>query len=125
MNSAGYLHSRDHGWILVEGDIGTVGLTDYVQQEIGTIEHLDLPEIEDTVEAGEPYGSVESCSAVMEIFSPVTGEIMAVNSMLSEHPELINQLPYQDGWIIKVRIDRPEELKELLSREKYGEYLQK
>ena len=110
---------------MVEGDIGTVGMTDYAQREMGAIEHLDLPEIEDTVEAGEPYGSVESCKAVMEIFSPVTGEITAVNSMLSEHPELINQSPYQDGWIIKVRIERPEELRELFSRGKYEEYLQK
>ena len=110
---------------MVEGDIGTVGMTDYAQREMGAIEHLDLPEIEDTVEAGEPYGSVESCKAVMEIFSPVTGEITAVNPMLSEHPELINQSPYQDGWIIKVRIERPEELKDLFSLEKYGEYLQK
>ncbi|MDR1728992.1 MAG: glycine cleavage system protein GcvH [Acidobacteriota bacterium] len=124
MNPTEYLYSKDHGWILVEGDIGTVGMTDYAQGEMGAIERLDLPEVEDAVEAGEPYGSVESGKAVTEIFSPVTGEVTAVNPLLPGQPGLLNQSPYQDGWIIKVRIERPEELKELFGVEKYEEYLQ-
>ena len=125
MEPAEYLYSRDHGWILVDGNRGTVGLTDYAQREIGIIEYIDLPDAEDAVEAGEPFGALESDQAVAEIFSPVTGEIEEVNLRLAEQPELINQSPYKDGWLIKVRIERPEELKDLFSSEKYQEYMQK
>jgi len=122
MDSEEYLYSKDHGWILVEGDIGTVGLTDYAQREIGVIEYIELPEVEDSVEANEPFGALESNQAVAEIFSPVTGEITEVNSRLTEQPELINHSPYKEGWLIKVRIERPQELRDLYSLEKYQEY---
>jgi len=124
MHPADYLYSKDHGWILVDDGVGTVGLTDYAQREIGGIEHIELPDAEDSVEAGEPFGALESDQAVAEIFSPVTGEITEVNPRLAEQPELINQSPYKDGWLIKVRIERPEELKDLFSSEKYQEYVQ-
>lgn len=124
MDPSDYLYSKDHGWILMEDGVGTVGVTDYAQREIGAIEHIELPDAEDSVEAGEPFGAIESDQAVAEIFSPVTGEITEVNSRLAEHPELVNQSPYTDGWLIKVRIDRPEELKDLFSSEKYQEYMQ-
>ena len=124
MDPSDYLYSKDHGWILMEDGVGTVGVTDYAQREIGAIEHIELPDADDSVEAGEPFGAIESGQAVAEIFSPVTGEITEVNSRLAEHPELVNQSPYTDGWLIKVRIDRPEELKDLFSSEKYQEYMQ-
>ena len=124
MDPAEYLYSKDHGWILVEDGVGTVGLTDYAQREIGVIEHVELPDAEDFVEAGEPFGALESDQAVAEIFSPVTGEITEINQRLEEQPELINHFPYKDGWLIKVRIERPEELKDLFSSEKYQEYMQ-
>ena len=124
MDPSDYLYSKDHGWILMKDGVGTVGVTDYAQREIGAIEHIELPGAEDSVEAGEPFGAIESDQAVAEIFSPVTGEITEVNSRLAEHPELVNQSPYTDGWLIKVRIDLPEELKDLFSSEKYQEYMQ-
>jgi len=124
MDPAEYLYSKDHVWILVEGDVGTVGLTDYARCELGAIEHVELPETEDSIEAGEPFGALESDRAVAEVFSPVTGEITDVNPSLAEQPELINQSPYKDGWLVKVRIERPEELKDLFSSEKYQEYMQ-
>ena len=124
MYPAEYLYSKDHGWILVEDGVGTVGLTDYAQREIGTIEHIELPEAEDSVEAGEPFGALESDQAVVGIFSPVTGEITEVNPRLAEQPEIISKSPYKEGWLVKVRIERPEELKELFSAEKYQEYMQ-
>ena len=123
MDPAEYLYSKDHVWILVDGDIGTVGLTDYARLELGAVEQVDLPEVEDSVEAGEPFGALESDRAVAEIFSPVTGEITEVNTMLTEQPELINQSAYKDGWLVKVRIERPEELKDLFGLEKYQEYM--
>ena len=123
MDPAEYLYSKDHGWIMVEDGVGTIGLTDYAQHEIGTIEHIELPEAEDSVEAGEPFGALESDQAVAEIFSPITGEITDVNPRLAKQPELINQSPYKEGWLVKVRVERPEELKELFSSEKYQEYM--
>ena len=124
MDPSDYLYSKDHGWILVEDGVGTVGSTDYAQREIGAIVHIELPYAEDSVEAGEPFGALESDQVVAEIFSPVTGEITEVNPRLAEQPELVNQSPYTEGWLIKVRIDRPEELKDLFSSEKYQEYMQ-
>jgi glycine cleavage system H protein len=124
MDPSAYLYSKDHVWILVEGDVGIVGLTDYARGELGAIEHIDLPETEDFVEADEPFGALESDRAVAEIFSPITGEITDVNSRLLERPELINQSPYEEGWLIKIRIERPEELKDLFNSEKYREYMQ-
>jgi len=123
MDPSEYLYSKDHGWILVEDGIGTVGLTDYAQREIGAAEHVELPEAGDFVEAGEPFGVLVSDQAVTEIFSPVTGEITEVNPRLVEQPELINQSPYKEGWLVKVRVELLEELKELFSSEKYQEYL--
>jgi glycine cleavage system H protein len=118
------LYSKDHEWILVQDNVGTIGITDYAQHELGDVVYVDLPEVGDTFEANEPFGSVESVKAVSEVFCPVSGEVTEVNSKLEEKPELINQSPHQNAWMIKIRITNPEELKELLSAEEYEEYLQ-
>jgi glycine cleavage system H protein len=118
------LYSKDHEWILVQGDIGTIGITDYAQHELGDVVYVDLPEVGDTFEANEPFGSVESVKAVSEIFSPVSGEVIEVNSKLEETPELVNESPHQKAWMIKIRIANPDELKELLNAEGYQEYIQ-
>jgi len=118
------LYSKDHEWILVQGDIGTIGITDYAQHELGDVVYVDLPEVGDTFEANEPFGSVESVKAVSEIFSPVSGEVTEVNSKLEETPELVNESPHQKAWMIKIRITNHDELKELLSAEGYQEYIQ-
>jgi glycine cleavage system H protein len=119
-----YLYSKDHEWISVQENVGTIGITDYAQHELGDVVYVDLPEVGDTFEDGDPFGSVESVKAVSEVFCPISGEIIEVNSKLEESPELINQSPHQNAWMIKVRLNNPEELKELLSAEEYEEYLQ-
>jgi glycine cleavage system H protein len=124
MYPEGNLYSKDHEWILVQDNVGTIGITDYAQHELGDVVYVDLPEVGDTFEANEPFGSVESVKAVSEVFCPVGGEVIEVNSKLEEKPELINQSPHEDAWMIKIRITNPEELKELLSAEEYEEYLQ-
>ncbi len=118
------LYTKDHEWILVQGDIGIVGVTDFAQHELGDVVYVDLPEVGDTFEASEPFGSVESVKAVSEIFCPVGGEVIEVNSKLEDNPELVNESPHQKAWMIKIRISDSEELKELLSSEEYEEYLQ-
>jgi len=118
------LYSRDHEWISVQGDVGTVGITDYAQRELGDVVYVDLPEVGDTFESSEPFGSVESVKAVSEVFCPVTGEVIEVNQKLEDSPELVNQSPHQEAWMIKIRISDLEELGELLNAEEYQEYLQ-
>ena len=124
MYSEENLYSKDHEWILVQDTVGTIGITDYAQHELGDVVYVDLPEVGDTFEAGDPFGSVESVKAVSEIFCPIGGEVIEVNSKLEESPELINQSPHEKAWMIKVRISNPDELKELLNAEEYEEYLQ-
>ena len=119
-----FLYSKDHEWISVQDSVGTIGITDYAQHELGDVVYVDLPEVGDTFESGEPFGSVESVKAVSEIFCPIGGEVIEVNSKLEESPELINESPHQKAWMIKIRLNSPEELKELLSAEEYEEYLQ-
>jgi glycine cleavage system H protein len=118
------LYSKDHEWISVQNDIGTIGITDYAQHELGDVVYVDLPEVGDTFEASEPFGSVESVKAVSEVFCPVGGEVIEVNSKLEESPELINESPHQKAWMIRIRLNNTEELKELLSSEEYEEYLE-
>jgi len=118
------LYTKDHEWISVQGSVGIVGITDYAQHELGDVVYVDLPEVGDTFEASEPFGSVESVKAVSEVFSPVSGEVIEVNETLENTPELVNQSPHQKAWMIKIRITNAEELKELLSAEEYEEYLQ-
>ena len=119
-----YLYSTDHEWISVQDDVATIGITDYAQHELGDVVFVDLPEVGDSFEANEPFGSVESVKAVSEIFCPVSGEVIEVNSKLVANPELINESPHERAWMIKIRIANPEELKELMSAELYEEYLQ-
>jgi glycine cleavage system H protein len=119
-----YLYTKDHEWIIVQETIGTIGITDYAQHELGDVVYVDLPEVGDTFEANDPFGSVESVKAVSEIFSPVSGEITEVNKKLEENPEMINESPHDKAWLVKVRLSNPDELKELLSSEEYEEYIQ-
>jgi len=124
MYSEDNLYSKDHEWVLVQDGVGTIGITDYAQHELGDVVYVDLPEVGDTFEAGDPFGSVESVKAVSEVFCPISGEVIEVNAKLEESPEMINQSPHEKAWMIKVRITNPDELKELLSSEEYEEYLQ-
>jgi glycine cleavage system H protein len=118
------LYSKDHEWIFVQGDIGVIGITEYAQKELGDVVYVDLPEVGDGFEANEPFGSVESVKAVSEIFCPVAGEVIEVNTKLEDTPELINESPHQKAWMIKLRITNTDELKELLNAAEYEEYIQ-
>ncbi len=118
------LYTKDHEWVNVQGDLATVGITEYAQRELGDVVYVDLPEVGDTFEASDPFGSVESVKAVSEVFCPLSGEVTEVNSKLEQAPELVNQSPHQKAWMIKLRVSNPDELDELLSAEEYEEYLQ-
>ncbi len=118
------LYTKDHEWIRVNEDIGVIGVTDYAQNELGDIVFVELPEVGDRFEANEPFGSVESVKAVSEVFSPVAGEVVEVNTALADSPELLNESPHEKGWLIKLRVSNVDDLKNTLSAEEYQEYVE-
>jgi len=117
------LYTKDHEWIRVDESIGTIGITDYAQQQLGDIVFVELPKAGDHVTAKEAFGTVESVKAVSEVYSPVTGEIAAVNSRLQDAPETINADPHGDAWLIRVRLADHREIEALMTAEQYQAYL--
>jgi glycine cleavage system H protein len=119
------LYTETHQWARVEGDIATIGITDYAQDQMGDLVYVELPEVGVEVVAGEAAGQVESVKAVSDVQSPVSGEVTEVNQALVDEPETVNRDPYGDGWMIKVRISDKSELASLLNSAAYQEHLAK
>ncbi len=117
------LYTREHEWIRVEDDVGVIGITDYAQQALGDIVYVELPSVGDHFSQGEPFGNVESVKAVSELYMPVSGEIVAINEDLAESPQLVNEDPYGDGWMVKIALSDPTELETLMSASEYEEYV--
>jgi glycine cleavage system H protein len=117
------LYTKEHEWVRVDGDKATIGITAHAQDELGDVVFVELPNVGDTVEANEPFGSVESVKAVSELFMPVSGEVIKINPGLEDAPELVNSDPYGKGWMIRITIRDPSEIEELLSAEDYDEYI--
>ena len=120
-----FLYTKEHEWIRVDESTGTLGITDYAQKELGDIVYVELPKPGDQVTANESFGTVESVKAVSEIFSPVTGEVIAVNTKVREAPEMLNADPHGDAWLIRVRLADPRETKDLMTADEYEAYLKK
>ncbi len=117
-------YTREHEWALVEGNTVTVGITDYAQDSLGDIVYLELPEEGTEVESHEPFGVIESVKAVSDLYAPVTGRVIEVNKDLVDQPEIINEDPYGEGWMIKIEMDDPSELDELLTAEEYRRFIE-
>ncbi len=117
-------YAKSHEYIHVEGDMGTIGITDYAQKELGDVVFVELPQVGTQLEAGDELGSIESVKAVSELFAPVTGEVIEVNEALATKPELVNTDPYGDGWMIKIKVIDSTELDELMPADDYEEYTQ-
>ncbi len=117
-------YSKEHEWIRVDGDSGTVGITDYAQDQLGDIVFVDLPSPGTAVRYMEKFGEIESVKAVSELFSPVTGEVTDVNAALADNPQYVNDSPYEDGWMAKVRLAALAELDKLMTAEQYDQYIQ-
>ena len=115
-------YSKDHEWIRVEGDVGTIGITDHAQESLGDVVYVELPKVGESFSANESFGSVESVKAVSEIFTPVGGEITAVNESLQDESEKVNTDPYGDGWMIRVRMSNPGEVDSLLNAAEYEDF---
>lgn len=108
------LYSKDHEWIEIDGDIGTIGISDHAQAELSDVVFVDLPEVGATVAAGDPVAVVESVKAASDVYTPVSGEILEVNEELSNDPSLINSDPYGAGWLYKIRLDVPTETEDMM-----------
>ena|SRR5688500_8291589 len=116
-------YTKEHEWVSVEGEIGTIGITDHAQHELGDIVYVDLPRVGDAAAQGKTIGSVESVKAVSDIYSPVSGEVVEINEMLTEKPEKLNEDPHGAAWLVKVRLSAPGEIKGLLTAADYRSYL--
>jgi len=120
-----YAKSHEYVHFDEKEGVGTIGITDYAQKELGDVVFVELPQVGTQLEAGDELGSIESVKAVSELFAPVSGEVVEVNEALTEKPELVNTDPYGDGWMIKMRVSDPTEMDELLmNAEEYEEYIQ-
>jgi len=117
------LYTKDHEWIRVDEEVGTIGITDHAQKELGDIVFVELPKRGDQVTIHESFGTVESVKAVSEIFSPVTGEVTAVNSRINDRPELVNEDPHGEAWLIKVQLKDRRETESLMTADQYEAYL--
>lgn len=118
-------YTRDHEWVKVDGDKVRVGISDYAQDQLGDIVFLELPQVGDVFKKGEMFGTVESVKAVSELYMPVGGEVIAVNSTLEDSPQLVNKRPYEEGWMVDVKPIDPTEMDALLTRQAYLEMLGK
>lgn len=118
-----FRYTKEHEWVLLEGDTGTVGITDHAQQELGDIVYVDLPKVGSRVEQGKSLGSVESVKAVSDIYSPVNGEVVEVNTALADAPEKLNSDPHGEAWLVKIKIGTPEEVQSLMSAADYLSYV--
>jgi glycine cleavage system H protein len=116
-------YTKDHEWAKIDGDIATIGITDYAQSELGDIVFVELPEKGLTTSQGESFGTIEAVKAVSDLFSPLSGEVAEVNSDLADNPEKINEDPYGKGWIIKIKLSDKTEVDSLLDKSAYEELI--
>lgn len=113
-------YTRDHEWVQVEGEVATIGITDYAQSQLGDIVFVDIQTAGDTLSQGEIFGAIEAVKTVADAFMPLSGEITEINGSLESEPQLINQDPYGKGWLIRIKITHPEEIANLLDAGAYG-----
>jgi glycine cleavage system H protein len=112
-------YTEEHEWILLEDDVATVGVTDYAQSELGDVVFVELPDVGDLVQQMEPFGTIEAVKTVTDLFAPLSGDVVEVNTLLEENSHLINEDPYGEGWILKIKISDPLEAENLMTAEDY------
>jgi glycine cleavage system H protein len=117
------VYSKEHEWVIVDGDVATIGISDFAQDQLGEVVYVDMPSEGDALKSGDSFGEIESVKSVSELFAPVSGEIVEVNSSLGDTPEIVNSDPHGSGWMIKFRLDDASELDALLSAEDYDAFI--
>jgi glycine cleavage system H protein len=118
------LYTEEHHWILVEGDTATIGLTEHVQELLHEVVGVELPEEGDILDLGSPMAVVESASEALDVYAPLSGEVIEVNSALADSPEWVHISPYEDGWLVRLKLSAPAELEDLLETDDYREFLE-
>ena len=121
---SGLLYSNDHEWVKLDEDIATIGITDFAQQELGDIVYIEIETVGDNLQKEQVFGTVEAVKTVSDLFMPISGEVLEFNTALEDTPETVNNEPYESGWIIKIKIENPSQLKHLLSAEQYKQLIQ-
>jgi glycine cleavage system H protein len=116
-------YTTSHEWVRIDGDIGTIGITDHAQKELGEIVYLEMPDVGHVYNADEEFGTVESVKAVSELYIPISGEVVEINKSAVSEPGIVNDDPFGDGWLIKVKLTTDEEVKKLMSADEYAEYV--
>jgi glycine cleavage system H protein len=117
-----YLYSREHEWLRVEDDLCVLGITEFAQAELGEVVFVELPEVGQVFDANDELGTIESVKAVAEVFTPVAGEVVEINDAVVDDPELLNEDPHNEGWLIKIRFSSADDLKSMMKAEEYEEY---
>ena len=118
-------YTAEHEWVKLEGDVAVVGITDFAQDQLGDVVYVELPKVGDKVEAMKPFGVVESVKTASDLFAPIGGTIAEVNGKLTEEPQLVNDAPYEGGWMIKIQPDDPAEIDTLMSADQYADQVAK
>jgi glycine cleavage system H protein len=121
----GLKYSKEHEWVAAEESVATIGITDYAQDQLGEIVYIELPAVGDKISKDDPFGVVESVKAVSDIYAPVSGTVVEINEDLPESPEVVNEDPYGDGWLVKVKVADLSELDDLMDNEEYAELVAK
>jgi glycine cleavage system H protein len=119
-----YLYSREHEWVRVDGDVCTLGITQFAQEELGEVVFVELPEVGQVFDAGDELGTIESVKAVAELYTPVAGEVVEVNASAVQDPAIVNDDPQGEGWLVKLRFSTTSDLDELMSAEAYERFVQ-
>ncbi|MFH1428622.1 MAG: glycine cleavage system protein GcvH [Candidatus Margulisiibacteriota bacterium] len=121
---ADIMYSKEHEWVKIDGENALIGITDYAQEEMGDVVFVELPELGKDIEQMEELGVVESVKTISTVYSPVSGEVLEINEKLQETPEIINESPYEDGWIVKLALSDTNEVDDLMTADEYQEYIQ-
>jgi glycine cleavage system H protein len=116
-------YTTSHEWVRIDGDVGTIGITDHAQKELGEIVYLELPDVGHVYNADDEFGTVESVKAVSELYIPISGEVVEVNKGAVSEPGIVNDDPFGDGWLVKVKLTTDEEVSKLMSADEYAEYV--
>ena len=119
-----FKYTKDHEWVQIEDNIATVGITDFAQGELGDIVYVEVDTLDETVDCEAVFGTVEAVKTVSDLFAPLTGKIIVFNDKLTSTPELVNSDPYGQGWMVKIEIENPDEIDNLLTHEAYSEIIQ-
>tara|TARA_B100002019_G_scaffold234359_1_gene208543 strand:- start:493 stop:873 length:381 start_codon:yes stop_codon:yes gene_type:complete len=122
MDHKKFKFTKDHEWLNLQGDLAIVGITDYAQSQLGDIVFVEMPELSTNLTASESFGAIEAVKTVADLFAPVSGEVIEINENLDSSPDLVNSDPYNEGWIVKLKIDNSDEINELMNYDEYHEF---